>query len=161
MIRHLAPDVPSITEPRNLTQPTLIQYPPNQRESDFFWKLISHWSFNYRSVADKDALVGLLELYDWTESGANRRRLRGIRDVRWEPKERIEHGAVLRGTEVTIEIEEGHFADEGDLCLFGLVMSRFLSMYATINSFVHLVIVTNPSEKRYEWTPNRGTRPNL
>ncbi len=161
MIRHLAPDVPNIAEPQNLTQPSLIQYPTNQGESDFFWKLISHWSFNFRSVASRDALVGLLKLYDWLESGANRRRLQGIRDVRWTPKERIEHGAVLRGTEVTIEIEEGHFADEGDLCLFGLVMSRFLSMYATINSFVHLVIVTNPSERRYEWMPNRGTRPNL
>lgn len=161
MVRHLKSDVPSITEPRNLTQPTLIQYPPSQRETNFFWKLISHWSFNYRSVANRDALVGLLTLYDWTESGANRRRLQGIRDVRWGPKEQIQHGAVLRGTEVTIEVEEGHFADEGDLCLFGLVMSRFLSMYATINSFVHLIVVTNPSEKRYEWTPSRGTRPNL
>ncbi len=161
MINRLAPDVPNIAEPRNLTQPTLIQRPPNQEESDFFWKLISHWSFNYQSVASKDALVGLLELYDWTASGANRRRLSGIRDVHWEPKETIEHGAVLRGAEVTIEIEEGHFSDEGDLCLFGLVLSRFFAMYATINSFVHLTIVTNPSEKRYQWTPNRGARPNL
>lgn len=161
MINQLAPEVPSIAQPKNLTQPTLIRYPPNQRESDFFWKLISHWSYNYRSVADRNALVGLLGLYDWTGSSANRRRMDGIRDVRWEPKEIIEHGAVLRGSEVTLEVEEGHFADEGDLCLFGLVMSAFLSMYATINSFVHLAIVTTPSEKRYEWTPNRGIRPNL
>ena len=161
MINRLAPDVPNIVEPRNLTQPTLIRHPPNQDEEDFFWKLISHWSMNYQSVASKEALVGLLELYDWTNTGANRRRLHGIREVSWEPKEVIEHGAVLRGSEVTIEVEEGHFADEGDLCLFGLVMSRFFSMYSTINSFVHLAIVTSPSEQRYEWTPNRGTRPNL
>lgn len=161
LINQLAPEVPNIAQPRNLTQPTLIQYPPNQREPDFFWKLISHWSFNYRSVADRNALVGLLRLYDWTGSGANQRRLDGLRDVHWAPKEIIDHGAVLRGAEVTIEVEEGHFADEGDLCLFGLVMSTFLSMYATINSFVHLAIVTTPSEKRYTWTPSRGTRPNL
>ena len=161
MINQLAPEVPTIAQPRNLTQPTLIRYPSNQRESDFFWKLISHWSYNYRSVADQNALVGLLRLYDWTGSSANRRRMEGIRDVRWAPKEIIDRGAVLRGAEVTIEVEEGHFADEGDLCLFGLVMSTFLSTYATINSFVHLVIVTTPSEKRYAWTPNRGTHPNL
>jgi len=161
MINRLAPDTPDLVEPRNLTQPTLIRYPPRQEQDDFFWKLISHWSLNYQSVARPEALTGLLELYDWTGSGANRRRLDGIRDVRWEPKERIEHGAVLRGSEVTIEVEEGHFADEGDLGLFGLVMSRFLSTYATINSFVHLVIVTSPSEQRYEWTPSRGTQPNL
>lgn len=161
MINRMAPDMPAIARPRNLTPPTLIRHPPSQRESDFFWKLISHWSYNYRSIADRDALVGLLGLYEWTGSGANRRRMDGIRDVQWAPKEIIERGAVLRGTEVTIEVEEGHFADEGDLCLFGLVMSAFFSMYATINSFVHLAIVTNPSEQRYEWTPSRGVRPNL
>jgi type VI secretion system protein ImpG len=161
MINRLAPDVPNIATPRNLTQPTLIRHPPSQEQEDFFWKLISHWSMNYRSVASEDALAGLLTLYDWTDGGVNQRRRAGIQTVDWAPKEVVEHGAVLRGAEVTIEIEEGHFADEGDLCLFGLVMSRFFSMYATINSFVHLVIVTSPSERRYEWTPNRGSRPNL
>jgi type VI secretion system protein ImpG len=161
MINRLAPDVPNIATPRNLTQPTLIRYPPRLKDGDFFWTLISHWSFNYQSVASTEALVRLLDLYDWTGSEANRRRLRGIRSVRWNAKEVIEHGSVLRGGEVTVEVEDGHFADEGDLCLFGLVLSRFLSTYATINSFVHLVIVTSPSENRYEWTPNRGDRPNL
>ena len=161
MINQLPADVPDFAQPRNLTQPTLIQYPPNQEDSDFFWKLISHWSFNYRSVAEEGALVGLLELYDWPETSGNQRRRKGIRDVSWAPKDTVAEGAVLRGAEVTIEVEDGYFADEGDLCLFGLVMSRFLSLYATINSFVHLTIVTSPSEQRYEWTPSRGARPNL
>lgn len=160
MITQLAPDVPDIAEPRNLTQPTLIRYPPTQEDANFFWKLISHWSLNYQSVATTESLGGLLQLYNWTDGNANRRRLDGIRNVKWSPKEVMDNGAVLRGSEVTIEVEDGHFADEGDLCLFGLVMSHFFSMYATINSFAHLVIITTPSEKRYEWTP-RGTRPNL
>ncbi len=161
MINELPPEVPKVAQPRNLTQPTLFRTPPHQEETDFFWKLISHWSFNYQSVADTDSLVGLLGLYDWRNDESNQRRLDGIHDVSWEPKDIVENGAVLRGAEVTIQIEEGHFADEGDLCLFGLVMSRFLSMYATLNSFVHLTIVTTPSEKQYEWTPSRGNQPTL
>jgi len=161
MINRLPPDVPKMATPRNLTQPTLRYAPPHQDEADFFWKLISHWSFNYQSVADRGALVGLLELYDWRDDASNRRRREGIKDVSWEPKDTVEQGAVLRGTEVTMKVEEGYFADEGDLCLFGLVMSRFLSLYATLNSFVHLTIVTTPSEQRYEWTPSRGDRPML
>jgi type VI secretion system protein ImpG len=39
------------------------------------------------------------------------------------------------------------------------VMSHFLSQYATINAFVHLVIVTVPTGSQYEWTPDRGLRP--
>ena len=161
MINRLPPDVPSVVQPRNLTQPTLRRTPPHQDEADFFWKLISHWSFNYQSVATREALLGLLQLYDWRDHEANRRRLDGIRDVDWAPKDTVEDGAVIRGGEVTIEVQEGHFADEGDLCLFGLIMSRFLSSYATINSFVHLQLITNPSEQQYEWTPSRGTRPTL
>ena len=161
MINRLPPDVPAVAHPRNLTRPTLLHSPPHQDEADFFWKLISHWSFNYQSVADTDAIVGLLELYDWRDDESNRRRLEGLRDVRWEPKDVLEDGAVLRGVEVTLEVQEGHFADEGDLCLFGLVLSRFFSSYATLNSFVHLTIITNPSEQRYEWTPDRGNRPTL
>lgn len=161
MINRLPPDVPAVAAPRNLTRPTLLHPPPHQDEADFFWKLISHWSFNYQSVASTEAIVGLLELYDWRNDEPNRRRLAGLRDVTWEAKDILESGAVLRGVEVTLEVEEGHFADEGDLCLFGLVLSRFLSSYATLNSFVHLTIITNPSEQRYEWTPHRGNRPTL
>lgn len=157
----LGSDVPDVVQPTLLAQPTQTHRPPQQEENDFFWKLISHWSLNFQSIADRGALTGLLELYDWTSSRVNRRRIDGIESVQWESKERIEHGAVIRGSEVTMEVTEDHFADEGDLCLFGLVLSRFLSAYATINSFVHLTIVSLPSEQRYEWTPNRGTRRNV
>ncbi len=161
MIDRFGPNVPEIASPRNLSQPTLIRYPPDQQESDFFWKLISQWSLNYQSLASKEAISGLLRLYDWSRTAENRRRIKGLREVTWKAKEHVEHGAVLRGAEVTLEVEDGHFAGEGDLCLFGLVMSEFLSAYATLNSFVHLVILTNPSEKRYTWNQTRGTQPNV
>ena len=70
----------------------------------------------------------------------------GLRNVSWKPKEILYRSAVIRGAEVTVEVQDGHFADEGDICLFGLVLSEFFAAYATINSFVHLHIVTKPSE---------------
>src|SRR5690606_14727686 len=148
-------------EVENLTQPTLIRYPPTDRHEDFFWKLLSHWSFNYRSAATREALVGVLDLYDWTGSEGNRRRLDGIRDVRWAPKERIHRGAVLRGSEVTVEVDETRFTDAGDAALLGLVLSRFFAAYATINSFVHLALVLMPSGETLRWEPSRGERPLL
>lgn len=158
MINQLAPDVPKVAQPNNITQPTLILYPPTKQRKEFFWQMISHWSFNFRTVANTEALAGLLSLYDWTNENANRRRIAGIREVNWAPKEMMHRGAILRGTEVTIQIQEGHFADEGDVGLFGLVMSHFLSMYATLNSFVHLTIEMIPSGKTYKWQPKAGTR---
>ena len=166
MINQPAPDFSNVAAFENLTQPTLDLHPlgsealrSGERLDNFLWKLISHLSFNFMSVASLESLRGLLDLYDWTGTDANKRRIAGIRDVRWVPKEIISRGAVLRGAEVTIEIQDGHFADEGDLCLFGLVMSNFFSMYASINSFVHLNIVTKPSEQHYHWQPAKGMLP--
>lgn len=161
MINQLAPDVPKIAQPTNLTVPTLILYPPTKRRKDFFWRMISHWSFNYQTLASREAFAGLLALYDWTDTDANPRRIAGLRNVTWASKEMMYRGGVLRGAEITLQIQEGHFADEGDVCLFGLVMSTFFSMYATLNSFVHLTIEMMPSGKRYQWQPKKGTRPIL
>ena len=161
MIDRLGPEVPDLAVLGNVTRPTRLRHPPHREEDEYFWTLLSHWSLNYRSVATPDALRRLIRLYDWTESQANRRRRAGLQEVDWTPKEVLDRGAVLRGGEVTLKVEDDHFADEGDLCLFGLVMSRFFSAYATMNSFAHLTITTTPSETQYEWTPHRGTRPIL
>ncbi len=160
-LTRLAPGVPDVARPSNLTQPTLILYPPVRRQQDFFWKLLSHWSFNYQTVASREALQGLIELYDWTDADANRRRAAGIQSVAWKPKEILYRGAILRGAEVTVQVQEDHFADEGDVVLFGLVLSRFFSMYATLNSFVHLNLELLLSGRTYQWQPKHGERPLL
>jgi type VI secretion system protein ImpG len=162
MIDQLGPGISRVASPSNLTQPSLILYPPVKQQDNFFWKLISHWSLNFQTLADRDALAGLLSLYDWTmHDPANQRRIEGLEDVLMQPKEHVFRGAVVRGVELTLKVKEGYFADEGDLCLFGLVMSRFFSMYATINSFVHLTIEMVPSGKRYQWQPQSGAQPIL
>lgn len=148
-------------EVHNLTQPTLIRYPPTDQHQNFYWMLLSHWSLNYRSVATPGALTGVLKLYDWTDSEANKRQVEGIRDVRWSSKERVYRGAVLRGSEVTVELDETRFTDIGDAALLGLILSRFFSSYATINSFVHLVVVLQPSGRQMTWEPERGEQPVL
>ncbi len=145
----------------NFTQPTLIRYPPTDQHADFYWMLLSHWSLNYRSAATPEALAGVLSLYDWTDSAVNKQQIEGIRDVRWAPKERVHRGAVLRGSEVTVELDETRFADVGDAALLGLGLSRFFSAYATLNSFVHLTILLLPSGERMTWEPDSGEQPVL
>ena len=157
MISKLAQNVPQIVEPINLTRPTLIRDVPDRKS--FYWELLSHLSFNFMSVATREALVGILSLYDWTGTDANRRRLSGIRSVDWEPKEIMVRGSILRGVEVQLEIQQGYFADEGDLCLFGDVASTFFSLYATMNSFVHVKLEVTPSGRTYQWRPDQGRQP--
>ena len=165
-ITYPAPDFPNIAAFENLTQPSLDLHPKgfesprsNQREGNFLWRMVSHLSLNFMSIATLESLRNVLELYDWTGTDANRRRIAGLRNVSWAPKETIYRSAVIRGAEVTVEVQDGHFADEGDLCLFGLVLSEFFSMYSTINSFVHLTIITKPTERYYRWQPMKGNLP--
>lgn len=159
MINRPSPAVPSVVELSNLTQPSLDVAPPAYEHPGSLWHLLSHLSFNRMSVATAEALRGVLRLYEWSGSEANRRRLEGLRKVSWQPKEMLHRGAILRGSEVVVEIEEGYFESEGDLCLFGLVLSEFFTLYATINSFVDLAITLTPSGKRYEWPSRKGQLP--
>ncbi len=159
MLNRLGPSEPQIADVVNLDRPSLVRRPPLDRHPDLLWALLAHWSFGHASLATPEAVTGLLELYDWADTEASRRRRRGIRDVRWTPKEVLSRGAIRRGVEVTIEVTDGQFADDGDLALFGLVMSEFLSLYATINAFVHLTVESLPSGTRYTWSPDRGARP--
>ena len=89
------------------------------------------------------------------------RRIEGLRAVTWKPKETVHRGGIVRGAEVTVEVQDGHFPDEGDLHLFGTVLSTFFSMYATLNAFIHLALVTVPSGRRYVWQPQKGSLPPL
>ena len=158
-INQVAPGFANLATFQNLTQPTRALPPPTRAHPQYHWKLVSLLALNRTSVATTEALLGLLRLFDWTDTRANERRLAGLRDVRWAAKETLHRGGILRGAEVTLDVQDGHFADEGDLHLFGSVMSTFLSTYATINSFVHLTIVSTPSGKRCQWEPQSGHLP--
>jgi type VI secretion system protein ImpG len=154
-----APAYPNVASFKNITQPSRELHPPTEQHVQFFWKLISHLSLNQLSIATPEALTTLLRLYEWTGSEANLRRIEGIRDVGWNAKEIVFRGGIIRGAEVTIVVQDEHFSDEGDLHLFGMVMSTFLSMYATINSFIHLTLTSKPTGESFHWAPERGNLP--
>jgi type VI secretion system protein ImpG len=149
---------------KNITRPTTQLYPPTERVRNLYWKLLTHMTFSHRSLVEPGALVSLLDLYDWTEGTdrqSNLRRLRGIRSVNWKARDYPQGRSNVRGGELHVVVDDNHFNNEADLCLFGLVLSRFLTAYATLNSFVHLVLEVAPSGLRYEWRPERGCQPVL
>ena len=154
----LGPAAPPVAEASNLDVPSLVRTPPL---GEALWALLAHWSFAHGSIATPEALKGLLDLYDWAGTDADRRRRAGIRAVNWKPKDVLHRGAVRRGTEVLLDVDDGHFASDGDLALFGLALGQFLAAYATINAFVHLQITARPSGRQMTWTPERGSRPPL
>lgn len=139
---------------RNLTAPTLPVYPPTSDR--FHWRVLSHLAPNYLSLLDAEVLRGSVALYDWTEGELNRRRIDGISDVRHRPLQKLVKGGLLRGVEIEVVLDSTRFAGDGDVELFGEMLNRFLSLYATVNLYTRLVIVSQPSGKRHAWPDTKG-----
>jgi type VI secretion system protein ImpG len=135
---------PAFVQFRNLAVPTPSGAP--SLGGDLPWRLVSHMALNYVPLASVEALRGVLELYhahaqrDPRAARAHQRRLEGLSAVRSEPVEALVSGALLRGTAITIDVLEDHFAGDGDLYLFATVLNEFLSLHATLNAFTQLTV---------------------
>ncbi len=149
-----APEVPLTVKFSNITRPSRTLQPPRRR--DYRLALVSHLAVNYHSLASVEAFRQLLALYDWTEQGQNQRRIDGIREIAVTPVNRIRKGALLRGLEVTLTLAEDHYLSTADCHLFGTVLHRFLSMYASVNAVVQTRIVLHPSNRELKWEPLPG-----
>ncbi len=151
-----------LSRARCLTKPTPTLRPPLKQGTQ--WRLISQLSLNHLSlVAAEDspeALQEILLLYDYMDSSATRRQIKGLKRIKSQPAvrqigARIGAGFV-RGIETTIEFDEEQYVGSG-LFLFATVLERFLGLYASVNSFNQLIAVTSQREgimKR--WPPRAG-----
>lgn len=126
------------------------------------WKLISHLSLNYLSIADgsPEPLQEILRLYDYMDTPALRQQIAGLiqlsnrQVVRRLPS--MEWNSFCRGLEVTAIFDEEKYTGSG-VFLFASVLERFMGMYASLNSFVEFVAKTSRREEPLRrWPPRAG-----
>lgn len=140
---------------------------PSHAQGETAWRLISHLSLNYLSIADSDggtgaaALRTLLGLYgDLTESD-HRKQLEGLRHVSSRPIVRRLQGVhpitYVRGLEISLDCDEAAFEGTGAF-LLGAVLARFFARYSTINSFTETLLKTGRGEVM-RWPAIIGCRP--
>ncbi|MEJ2043843.1 MAG: type VI secretion system baseplate subunit TssF [Reinekea sp.] len=147
----------NITEPTAPLRPTL--------DGSLLWTLISNLSLNYLSLLSKDALSSVLRAYDFRAlvdrqaEKISRHRLEGIIDIKSKPVERLIQGLPVRGLCSEITLAQSAFGSEGELYLFGTVLSRFFALYASINSFHELVVINSDNRERYSWGIQTGLQP--
>ena len=155
-INELVASAPNVGRVRNLTSPTMPVYPPvNDR---FQWRVLSHLAPNFLSLMDAEVLRGALALYDWTGDELNRRRLAGIQHVSQKLLRKVIGGGIERGVRIEVTLDSHAFAGTGDVYLFGELLHRFFTLYAEINLFTQLAIVSLPSGKRIEWAASHAER---
>lgn len=141
-VRMPSDSTPAFVTFKNLGAPTPSGAPA--LGGDLPWRLVSHMALNYVPLTTVEALRGVLELYhlqgqrDPRAARAHQRRLEGLHAVRSEPVEALVDGALVRGTSITLDVLEDHFAGDGDLFLFATVLNEFLSLHATLNAFTQL-----------------------
>ena len=157
------PDGGPVKEIRLPVSPTRPR--PSLAQGDTAWRLISHLSLNYLSIAETDkgggpaALRELIGLYAPLGDRALEQQLEGIvgvtsRSIVRRMSDEVISTAV-RGIEVRLEFDESFF--EGTNCyVLASVLERFFRRQVAINSFSETVLVTQQRGEVARWQPRSG-----
>jgi type VI secretion system protein ImpG len=133
------------------------------------WKLVSQLSLNHLSLAGGEvalqALREIVRLHGGNPNAQVDRQLLALRSMTSRPVvQRIGADAwrgFVRGTEITLEIDERAFAG-GNPMLFAAVLNHFFALYASVNAFTQLVVTsTQRPEVWKQWPPMIGYQPVL
>lgn len=147
---------------KNLTIPT--QMRKGNVNGDILWKLVSVFSMNYQTMTSKRAFLSVLQAYDFTladdsEDNFSRKLSEALLNIKSKTVYRIINGIPKKGTLCIMEIDDVHFYCLGEIYRFGLVASKFLSYFSTINSFCELEIYCSNNKEVMRFFPNEGMKP--
>lgn len=148
---------------KNIIRPSDHQAVP--AGSSMLWRLLSHLSLNYLSLADTDNLKALLGLYIFSSNSgntlevANRKRIEGVSKITVEACDRLVSGMPMRGQSINVRVNPANFAGTGDMYLFGVLLDRLFASFASINCFTEFSMTDEASEESYNWQPRVGDRP--
>lgn len=176
------PRVGDVTEPSdtspgfarfvNIGEVSPLVQPPV--DATVYWRLVSHLALNAVSLEDADGLRALLRAYNFEHLRSEELGLPGERCVRaihaisstpetlvvtralWpDETERLGFGTAIHGRSITIELQDDNLS-EGEVFLFGSVLSTFLASYVSINTFSRLTIRALTSSRECHWPPQLG-----
>ena len=106
------------------------------------WRLLAHLALNHLALTagDPELLRDMLRLYDYRgvqETGTLIDALSAVESERGTA--RLPDGSVVSGVDVSVTFD-GDLLDRGQAYLVGSVLSRFLGLYASINTFSRLTV---------------------
>jgi type VI secretion system protein ImpG len=147
-----------------LRRPTPCVSPPAGQ--GHLWRLISLLSLNYLSLKEEGlkAMQEILRLHNMSDLPAYENQIGSIRRMDSAPGFALvdsDYGLIpARGVQVEMEFDEQQFAGTG-VYLFAAVLDRFLSGYASINSFSQLTARSASTQRKEplgKWPPRAGTQ---
>lgn len=150
---------PLLEKNKNKSEET---YRNKSEETKLLWRLLSHLSLNYLSLTKTENLRAILDLYifpgsrDQTAVIANRKRISGIESIEARQSDRLVSGILMRGQEINLKVNQGNFASEGDMFLFGSVLDNFMGSYASVNSYTRIAFKDTLKGNIYQWKARLG-----
>lgn len=154
---------PTFATYTNITKPTQPYRPV--LDASLHWTLISNLSLNYLSLLSAEPLKAVVRAYDFAalhdlqHARATRKRLDGIGEAVTTPTDLLMKGLPVRGLTTRLKLKQSAFLCEGDLYLFGTVLSHFFALYASINSFHQLEVINTTNNEQYTWPLLTGRQP--
>ncbi|NAR01119.1 type VI secretion system baseplate subunit TssF, partial [Escherichia coli] len=148
---------------RNITRPTQPLWPVI--DGSLHWSLLSAMNLNYLSLLDTDALKQVIANFDRhaihhpQTARLSQQKLDAIERLETRPVDRLFTGIPVRGLASTLYLHPEPFVCEGEMYLLGTVLSHFLSLYASVNSFHMLTVVNTESQETWKWTERTGQHP--
>lgn len=115
-------------------------------------------------MMDADSLRVLMSTYDFRAmvdrqaQQMHERLAKGIVEVKSNAATRLFKGMPLRGTAVELILDEDLFSSEGAMLLFASIVDRFLSQYATMNSYMQLTLIGSRSGFEHSFKPRLGKK---
>ncbi|EMT5437455.1 type VI secretion system baseplate subunit TssF [Stenotrophomonas maltophilia] len=160
---HPLDDVPAFVNVANAIRPT-----PSYRpvlDGSLHWNLISNLSLNFLSLLGTEPMKAVIRAYDFAAlhdvqaKRVSQMRLNGIVAATTVPSTAFVMGLPVRGLKTVLELDPSMFLCEGEMYLFGSVLSHFFSLYASINAFHVLEVINTENKETYQWPIRHGSQP--
>lgn len=146
----------------NITLPTKLY--KVEVDGTILWKLVSVLSLNYQTMTSRTSFLAVLHAYDFTlgENDNVSEKLRdAVKDIKSKTVYRMINGIPKKGTLCIMEIDDSLFYCIGEVYRLGLVLSKFFSSFASINSFCELQINCIKSNTVLDYFPTEGRKSNI
>ena len=98
--------------------------------------------------------------YDRQALKVSQKRVGALRSIRQEPVDRLHRGLPIRGVRIDLTVDSQGFVGQGDLFVFACVLNEFFALYASLNSYHELRVISTQGDV-YLWPSQMGQQPQL
>ena len=109
-------------------------------DGNLLWKLVSILSFSYQSILNKGSFLAVLNTVMLPDDEFLRKFANSLYDIKTKQIHRVDKGFAKRGLLCVFYIDESDFESIGNVYVLGINLAKFLSKFASINSFCELKI---------------------